>query len=406
MDLFVAQVQYSVWATRIYVLLFIVTFLLILLFSSLSLQSSISTVQSPTESTFERLHQLYGSRSLSCRCSQSSISYNTFLNVSADYHQVCSSAFISFNWWALVASRGDEIISLLDQPLLSNYFRMLSSFCTLSNQTVQNAINSFESNTFVSVEALTPDAFNSQVESLLNALIEQTPLIFVRSLDYITGTFRSDQLEHLFLSNWIRAFTTANETYVLASFPVSYNNDTCTCATYLSAACWWQLVFILSNQTKITLPGLLGGCLPVDGLRLSTLECLFDPHCLTSIGLLINTTTTPSIPEPLNVNLATRFPSHSTTVDEMIDQLFVEEWINASNYSAYYQACSPRTCHYTHMKHDTAVHLITSLLALYGGVTLCLRLLVVCGFQILYWIRQYSRERHHRAVMPNHASHT
>ena len=407
LDLFITEVNHSIWATRIYIWLFIIIFLSILLVSIFNQQTSLYIVQLPSESTFEHLHHLHSSHSLSCRCSRSSTSYGSFLNLTARYHQVCSSNFISPDWWTLIASRGDETFLLLDQPLLSNHFRMLSSFCTLSKQTVENAINTFISDTFVSVEPLTRTDFNDQIDSSLRTLIEQTPITFEHPLNHIVDTLRANQLTHLFLSNWMIGFSTASEYFVFSSQPLSYNNGTCSCAISTGASCWWPLTFLSENQINVTLPGLRGGCLPVDGLRQSTLECLYDSNCLAIIRSLINTTFIPLIPTPLDQNFVSRFPFRTTQVGTMIDQLFVEEWINTSNYSLYYQTCSPGDCRYTLVEQETIPNLITSLLGFYGGVTLCLRMIVIAGFKLLEWIRHcYRRRKDRMQIIPGASRHT
>lgn len=401
LDAFVAQVNHSLWATWTYLFLLAITFFIILLISAFSQQASVHIVQLPSESTFDQLDHL---QSLSCRCSRSSTPYSSFLTVSTRYHQVCSSDFTSSKWRTLIASRGDETFFLLDQPLLSNHFRMLSSFCTLSSETIQNAITAFVSSTFVSVEALTRTQFNDQIDSLLTNLIEQTPINFGHPFTHIIDTLRANQLTHLFLSNWMIAFSSATENYILSNKPLSYNNGTCTCATPDGSSCWWPLTFLSNNQTNLTLPGLRGGCLPVDGLRQSTLECLYDERCLATIRSLINTTFTPSIPAPLDQKSITRFPPQSTPLSVMIDQLFVEEWINTSNYSSYYQQCAPRDCRYTLVEQETFLYIITSLLGLYGGVTLCLRMFVISAFKLIDWIKIWHRARNPTQNMPDGGS--
>ena len=403
LDAFVAKVKHSLWATWTYLFLLVSTFVILLLISAFSQQTSVHIIQLPSESTFDQLHQLH---SLSCRCSRSSTPYRSFLNISTRYHQVCSSDFTSSTWWTLIASRGNEPFVLLDQPLLSNHFRMLSSFCALSSQTIQNAINAFMSSAFVTVEVLTRTQFNDQIGAVLKNLIEQIPINFRNPFTHIINTLRANQLTHLFLSNWMIAFSSATENYILSNKPLTYNNGTCTCATADGSSCWWPLTFLSDNQTNLTIPGLRGGCLPVDGLRQSTLECLYDERCLATIRSLINTTFTPSIPAPLDHKSTTRFPSHSTAVGAMIDQLFVEEWINASDYSSYYQQCAPHDCRYTSVEHETVLYMITSLLGLYGGVTLCLRMFVISAFKLLDWISIWHRTRNPTRIMPDDSTDT
>ena len=393
-DVFEAQLDNSVWATRVYLLLFWIVFVVILVFTSLSREIQSETLPFPSESAFEQLYREHNIDSISCPCRQSSIPYRTFLSLAVNYHQVCSSAFVSSNWWKLIARRGEETFLLFDQPLLSNHFRMLSSLCTLSRQTVDNSTETFLSTALVSVQSLKRSAFFNQIESTLSAFIAETPLIFVQTLEHMINTFRSNQLEHLFLSDWMLGFTTAQENYILANIPLSYNNNTCTCATSLSNSCWWPLVVRLLNMTDINLPGLIGGCLPIDGLRHSTLECLFDSFCLSIFPLFINGTTSASIPAPLNDSLPTQFPFATTKIGTLIDHLFAEEWLNTTNYSAYYELCSPHACYYTYTTRYNILYKVTSILGLYGGVTISLRFIVAYAFRILNRVRFWCHGRH------------
>lgn len=386
-DVFSAQFDNSVWATRIYLLLFWIAFAIILIFTSLSREIQSQTIRFPSESTFEQLHRKHGIDSMSCPCRQSSIPYGAFLTLTAHYHQVCSSAFVSSTWRKLIAHRGEEPYLLFDQPLLSNHFRMLSSLCTLSRQTVDNSTETFLSNALVSVQSLERSVFINQVESNLNAFIAQTPLIFVQTLEHITNIFRSNQLEHLFLTDWMLSFTTAQENYILANIPLTHNNNTCTCATLLSDSCWWPLVIRLLNMTNINLPGFIGGCLPIDGFRHSTLECLFDSFCLSLFPLFMNATTIASIPAPLNSSLSSQFPPSTTKIGTLIDHLFVEEWLNSTDYSAYYELCSPQACYYTYTTRYNILYKVTFILGLYGGITISLRFIVAHAFRIVNRVR-------------------
>ncbi|CAF1327145.1 unnamed protein product, partial [Rotaria sordida] len=351
-------------ATRIYLILLYISLIILMIFAGLTQQTRTYTVKSPSEATFEIFHNQYQAQDISCPCSRTSIEYDIFLSVSAVYHQICSSGFIASAWWTLVANRGDTY-ALKDQPLLSAYFRMIASFCRLANQTVTNAAHTFASKTFVSVEAITSKSFEIQVASSLNTFIQQTPLTFLHTLQFIRDAFRSNQLQNMFMTTWEIAFTTAAENYIVATIPRSYNNGTCLCATSLSATCWRPLDFVLHQRT-ITLPGLVGGCLPVDGLRQSTMECLFDSTCLSMLSTLLNSS---MVPPSLNTSVVTRFPYLTTKLGTIIDELFVEEWINASNFSAYYQACSPRLCQVRFNEHNNAIYIITTLLGFYGGLT-------------------------------------
>ncbi len=81
MDVFNAQIENSVWATRIYFVLLFTVVIILIVFTALSHQTQSNTVQLPSESTFQTLYEEHSTHSLSCPCSQSSIQYNTFLSI-------------------------------------------------------------------------------------------------------------------------------------------------------------------------------------------------------------------------------------------------------------------------------------------------------------------------------------
>ena len=156
----------------------------------------------------------------------------------------------------LIVSRGSALTIFLDLPLLSTYFRMLSSFCSLSKQTVNNSIDSLLANTLISVQALSRSAFENQIQSTIDILLKETPIKFNHQLDYVIDTYRSNQLEHLFLSSWELEYSTQMQiSSIVLTRPLSYNNNTCLCATSMSSSCFRSMIYPLSNSTIITLPG-------------------------------------------------------------------------------------------------------------------------------------------------------
>ena len=128
--------------------------------------------------------------------------------------------------------------------------------------------------------------------------------------------------------------------------------------------------------------GIVMGCLPVLGLRLSTLECFYNSTCLNRLTTLINSAYT--LP-PLDQLIATRFsPISSTTVGTLIDELFIESWENTSNHSAYFSLCAPSACRYTYVERYSALYMLTTIVGLYGGLTVGLKFLIWHVLR-LYW---------------------
>ena len=154
---------------------------------------------------------------------------------------------------------------------------------------------------------------------------------------------------------------------------------------------WWRIEF-----NFFLLVGLVVGCLPVHGLRLSTLECFYSSKCLTELAEFVNSSLVLS---PLNRSIPSRFtPISSTPIGTLIDELFIESWQNSSNYSSYYSICAPLNCRYTYVERNGFVYMLTTILGLYGGLTEGLPI-VIWGSLHVYWkIRE--RIKRHRRIVP------
>jgi len=110
------------------------------------------------------------------------------------------------------------------------------------------------------------------------------------------------------------------------------------------------------------------------GLRFSTLQCLYSRSCLEKLAAFLDIN---YVLQPLNDLIPTRFTPISTiSISALIDQLFIEIWQNSSNYSNYYSACAPMKCQYTYNKRNNLIYIIASLLGLYGGLTIGLKLVI------------------------------
>jgi hypothetical protein len=114
------------------------------------------------------------------------------------------------------------------------------------------------------------------------------------------------------------------------------------------------------------------GCLPVESLLQSTMECLYDSACLDNITLFISNST--SIFDPLDLSISTRF-ARNATVNEIVESLFIESWITNISFDDYFTECRPSSCTNTIIYRQSITFIITLIMGLYGGLTISLRLL-------------------------------
>jgi hypothetical protein len=145
----------------------------------------------------------------------------------------------------------------------------------------------------------------------------------------------------------------AVENYILATYPCTPFDNNCSCVSSLSSC---------SRPLYID--------------QYWTLECFFDSQCIHNLTTIASShSTTIWIAAPLNASIPSTF-AVNTLIATTIDALFIEEWVNTSNYSSYFAACAPYLCSYNYVEHEGALFIITTLLGLYGGLTVTLRFAV------------------------------
>ncbi|CAF4280576.1 unnamed protein product, partial [Rotaria magnacalcarata] len=86
-------------------------------------------------------------------------------------------------------------------------------------------------------------------------------------------------------------------------------------------------------------------------------------------------TTTRLVIAPLNDSIYSRF-SPTTSISVIVGELFIETWINQSSYESYYAACEPQYCRSANTRRNDLLYLLTTLLGVYGGLTVGLRFFV------------------------------
>ncbi|CAF0941252.1 unnamed protein product [Adineta steineri] len=356
----------------------LIAFGIIIFFTTFTQQTRTITVLSPSQTTFSHLQDQQKS-SLSCLCSEASIQYDVFLSISPRLHQVCSSDFVVEQWWSFLWGI-DAVSNFRDLQLLSIQFRVLASLCSLAQQSIDNDASEFLSNKLVTIEAMSLSSFQAQIDSLTATFIVQTPNKFRRIQSFIYEIFRANQLLVVPETNWQLAFTTAADNYVVATVPrVSFGTNY-SCITSLSR--FSRPLYIDANYNTTVLPGVVAGCLPIDGIRLSTLECFFDPNCIFNLASIASTrTTTIWIARPLSASIPSIYPSN-THIGNLVDSLFVEDWGIKSNYSSYFASCAPNSCSYKYIDHNTILYIITTVLGLYGGLTVALSFIVWRGWRM------------------------
>lgn len=116
-------------------------------------------------------------------------------------------------------------------------------------------------------------------------------------------------------------------------------------------------------------------CWPLESLLLSTLDSFYNQTVLNAVVAYVNASTGTDRFRALHSSPNDRF-ARNATIESLVDELFVDRWNRRWNYSAYYSNCQPRFCRYNVNERAQALYIITTLLGLYGGLSVVLRLLV------------------------------
>jgi hypothetical protein len=300
---------------------------------------------------------------------------------------MCSSAFIESPWIVSLYGYGTSVNSYLqlDRPVLSRHFQILKMMCNESDQAFSTRLPAFNDTTLLTAFALSRHSFETEAARIINTFIRLLPVDFQRNMWYNMEILYFNLPPNFLNTDWSLQFGNESNGYVIRSIPHEYGNNSCNCM--VSRQCQRPLRV---GPPDLFIPGLVLSCSPIDGLRMSTFECFFSSSCIASIITHLNYYThmdgsspinfsTASAPHliipPLNSDIISRF-SKTTLVSEIMDKQFIESWNSTMSYEKYFAVCAPSICRYAYTQRQGILYVITTLLALYGGLTIGLRLVI------------------------------
>ena len=315
--------------------------------------------------------------------------------------QVCSSAFVNSTWTTYLYGFGSTARPYLqlDRPLLSKQHQIIGRFCAISQRIVNREMSNFYQTRLTTSLTLSRDLFVSQISRVISQFFEAIFLHFGRNLQLLLEMIAANYFPSAFNTDWLIEYGNAANGYLVRNIPYLYDNGTCNCA--VSNACQKPLRI---GPPDLVIKGLVVGCLPMHGLRMSTLECFYSSDCVkTVLSYLdyymsidgsppLNFTIPKEVPIPiasLNASIASRFLPN-TSVGTLINEVLVEQWNNRSSYEDYFNICAPTMCRYEYMQRRDALFIITSLLGLYGGLAISLRFIAWNTMELYYKILSLS----------------
>ncbi|CAF1498690.1 unnamed protein product, partial [Adineta ricciae] len=381
---------YGRWATRLYIVLFISSLIILIFYTIIQPYSSQTSFKQPSFMYYTQLKGMYGDK-FKCSCSRIASTYNQFVQIEPIFHPICLSKFVSKEWRDNLTDGLIPNLTIYEQRdyrrFLSAHLQYLQGLCQLSKRTVNNFINEFLTSLLVTVELLSEHNFDHH----LNISIEQSklkaPALFSRLLFFTQSIIHGNALISTYGTNFKYINIIDGSAQTRAPTEALIYDDNCSCG--LSPKCTTQAVFIETNTSEnVSVNGMRIGCTPSESLLASTLECFYDQLC---INLIQQYTNYPNSSTPLPTN-SSRF-SQNTTVDELQRRLFIERWSTHKNYSSYYDQCSPLSCSYTTIEKFNIFNIFTLILGLHGGLTMVLRWICPKFIQIGLKIYHYRKRR-------------
>ncbi|CAF4273818.1 unnamed protein product, partial [Rotaria sordida] len=265
-------------------------------------------------------------------------------------------------------------------------FQWLISLCTLTNETLFDELIRFYSNTFISKHLQSRENFEQQVNVTIVQFRISTPRTFLRILDTIQSIAQGNSIVSSTMSNWYFFALNRNiEGDSLWSQSRFYGkNNNCSCAT--NAMCTSQATI---NGSIV--PGFRVGCYALEALLQSTLQCLYNITCINVLKNMYYFS---------NITFRSLDPlvsSPNVTVQTLINELMIVQWETNVNYDQYYLSCASLQCNYSIHERVSLMYIVTTIIGLFGGLTVVLKIFVPILAKIVRKIRIYHRQQ--RTVM-------
>ena len=371
-------------STRVYFLFLSLALFILVIYTSLTYQSNSNSVKISSLQNFQRLQQLYGPTAVECPCSRLSVDRATFHQVEPIFHQVCSSDFVSSDWLdSLFNSYANQNASETNSYTFAGtgfaHFQSLRLICDLTRQAVNDARDLFLETQVVSASMLNYDLFDGLTSAALTSFQSTVSNSFIQSLQLLLGMAQGNGLVSGYSTNWGVFLPNMTKDATIYTKARLYGN--CNCATSISCV----------QPAVPEVAGFVVGCLPLETFLQSTFECLYNQSCVELMSTSINAL---NVPRALVANRSRFTPS--LPANRLVEEMFIESWSLNISYANFFRQCAPVACSYKLIERYNILYVVTTIVGLYGGLTVLLKLVVPLGVRQMYAIA-----RRHRLVQPH-----
>ncbi|CAF1258699.1 unnamed protein product [Adineta ricciae] len=371
------QIRYQCYATRVYLICMIISVIVLAFYSLMIKTNQSKTIGNPTESQYTELERQH-LQSLSCPCSSISMPYSRFLTIQPEYHQVCSSDLVSDEWieYFAVSTSNQAVLSDDFKSNADSQFQLLSMFCKQSKEIIANALELFLQTKFFSLQVIPPESFQVETNSFFQNWKRTTMKTYLTTIQLFETAIQNNQL-----SNNLNFGMRVDPVFGQLSMGSMIYSD-CSCRRSVTCHSLANLYTYNANLTEYvkvySIPNFFIGCFHITSLLLSTLECFYNISCMLQIHRYANPT--------VSFNFSALDPRLSLvneTVAALVEKSMVDQWLVNVSFTSYYDTCAPSSCTYQYEDRDNLLIVITTILGIFGGLSLGLKLLIVIGLQFI-----------------------
>ncbi|CAF1150669.1 unnamed protein product [Adineta ricciae] len=363
-------------STRLYIVLLLISMSILTLYNEIQPRILRNILTNPTYNVYEKLLSTHDD-TLRCPCSSISSTYEQFVTAQPIFHPICTSQFVLDEWRVNLTNNLASDLSTYSKRdyrrFLSSHLQLLSGLCSRSMKSVNNSIDQLLSSYFVSNQLLPSKKLQTNIDLLVNQSQFNAPSSFTRYLSLLRSVNHGNAIVSAYETNYVFINPWVNTTPAIAITEAIVYDDDCSCALNLN--CTSPARFVQANTSEVSeIQGLKIGCTPSEAYLASTLECFYDSDCVRLILENIYNMSTfidANLHSLVQMNNS-RF-SMNTTILNLVNELFMENWLTTTNYSAYFEQCAPSSCEYTYTQELTSLYTLTVLLSLYGGLSFILK---------------------------------
>ncbi|CAF1033339.1 unnamed protein product [Adineta steineri] len=366
--------------TRIYLVLLIMFFYILAVYTVLMQETVPVIIENPSVYKYSELSTQYH-RTLKCSCSHIAVTYDKFISrLEPQYHPVCSSALITTKKYNISWPEDhDDFYGFKHNAALNfdeddfrrwvtTQLKTVSQLCILSRDILNASLSLWRQRNLITGNMISPPEFDRQIEALINEFKITTQNEFSQAVDLIQVVNYANQLATTQSSNWQFILNSDPDSPSLntLTIPKIYKDNNCSCALQSNCSTLNSFPYRTLNQSlRQTIPGFRSGCLSLNALLQSNFACFYNKTCL----YLMQTASYHLKSVPFQVLNVSSLSSPNETIENILGQLFVEEWKEEKSFEQYYNACAPQFCQFSYSSKFNGVYFVTTLLAVFGGLT-------------------------------------